>query len=403
MTLLTREVMLDPYPAYGRLREADPVCWDDQLHGWVLTRFDDVQAALRDHETFSSRRVDALVASRGGTISPEMARFVRLSSTWMWMLDPPEHARVRGLVAEGFTPRAIRRMRPLVEKIVADLVNALADKGTFDLVADLARHVPALVVVDLFGLPCADAAMLAAWCDAIKVFLGGALDLGAAGPPAARALGEMIDYLDEAVRARVGDPRDDLISRIMAARDGEDRLSEDELRANLLLLIMAGFETSIDTIGNVLRGLLSQRAQWDLLLADPSLIPTAVDELIRHDGTIQLTHRLLTRDLEIDGVRLERGQLAFLMRGAANRDPAKFTEPDRIDVSRKETGHLGLGHGLHYCIGAGLARMEGAAVLAALTTRMPDLALLPDDPPVQRADSLQFRGLASLPATAGER
>ncbi|MBM7774121.1 cytochrome P450 [Actinokineospora baliensis] len=391
--------MSDPYPTYARLRAEDPVHFNEQLGGWVITRYDDVTAALRDHETFSSRRIALLVAQRGGSNpTPAVARFLELAGHWMWMLDPPTHTRMRKLMNQGFTPRAVRLLEPMIQGIVDDLVDAAVAREEVDLMADFCFPVPALVICGLYGLPPADARRVTDWCDALKVFLGAATDLGGA-QAAAEAVHEMIDYLTEIMEARRVEPRDDLVSRLVAADDEGDRLGTDELVSNLLLLIAASFETTIDMLGNGLAGLLTQRDQWELLKSDPSTIPGAVDEVIRWDGPVQLTHRLLTRDVELRGKQLREGQLAYLMRGSANRDPERFADPDRIDVTRGDTGHVGLGLGVHYCIGAGLSRLEGKIALTELTRRLPDLRLVEPDRLTWRADNLQFRGLSELRAS----
>lgn len=399
--LLTEDVFTDPYPTYAHLREQDPVHWDDQLRGWLFTRYDDVFGALRDHETYSSRRI-ALLAARSGEQPPEqMRRFLDLAEGWMWMLDPPRHTVVRKLMNQGFSPRDVRGFEPLVHEIVTDLIDTMLDKDELDLMPDFCLAVPALVLCALYGLPKSDAPLVTKWADTIKIFLGGAPDLAASGLPAARSFEEMMAYLTEVIDERRRDPQGDLVSRLIAAEEDGERLSDEDLCSNLLLLLVATFETSVDFLGNGLRALLDERTQWELLKADPSMIPGAVEEILRFDGPVQLTHRLATRDVELHGRHIEAGQLVYLMRGAANRDPAKFPDPDRIDITRTESGHVALGTGVHYCIGAGLAKLEGVTALRELSTRMPDLALLPDKPHRWRADNLQFRGLSTLPATSG--
>jgi cytochrome P450 len=402
LPLLTEEVFNDPYPTYALLRENDPVHWDDQLRGWVLTRYDDVYGALRDHETYSSRRIALLAARAGQNAHPLMRRFIELAEGWMWMLDPPSHTRVRKLMGQGFSPRDVRLLEPLVHEIVTELIDTMLDKGEFDLMPDFSLAVPAWMLCALYGLPRSDAPLLTQWADTIKIFLGGAHDLAASGAPAARSMEQMMSYLTEVIGERRRAPQDDLISRLIQAEDEGERLGDEELCSNLLLLLVATFETSVDFLGNGLRGLLDQRVQWELLKADPGTIPGAVEEVLRYDGPVQLTHRLATRDIDLHGKRIDRGQLVYLMRGSANRDPAKFPDPDRIDITRTETGHVALGAGVHYCIGAGLARLEGVTALRELSTRMPDLDLIPDQPHRWRADNLQFRGLSTLPATAGK-
>lgn len=398
LKLLARDVLLNPYPAYELLREHDPVHWDDQLNGWVITRYEDVQAGLKNHDTFSSRRLGTLVSSRADVAgSPELERFVELASHWIWMLDPPLHTRIRKLMNQGFTPRDVRRMEPLVHNIVTSLIDALLERGTFDLIADFCYPVPALVLTELYRLPRSDAPLITRWCDAIKVFIGGTPELDGS-VNAAAAIKEMIDYLSLIIEERRVAPGDDLVSRLVQADEEGDRLGSDELCSNLLLLIMASFETTVDMLGNGLAGLLTQRSQWDLMKHDPGTIPGAIEEILRYDGPVQLTHRLLTEDTELAGKQLKETQLVYLVRGSANRDPARFRNPNRIDITRKETGHVGLGAGLHYCLGAGLSRLEGVAALSGLTRRIPALSLIEPDHLRWRADSIQFRGLSDLPA-----
>lgn len=397
LKLLTEDVLTDPYPTYALLREHAPVHWDDDLGGFLLTRYDDVAAALRDHDTFSSRRIGLLAARGGANPSPAMRRFIELASQWMWMLDPPQHTRVRKLMNQGFSPRDVRLLEPRVAGIVSRLVDKLLDKGRFDLIPDLSYAVPAGVLLALYDLPETDGRLITEWCDTIKLFVGGAPDLLGTHGPATRSLEQMMDYLGAVIDERRRAPGTDLISRLTQAEEDGERLGDEELCSNLLLLLVATYETSVDMLGNGLRGLLTERDQWERIKAEPKLIPAAVDEILRWDGPVQLTHRLTTREVTLHGTTIEKGRLVYLVRGSANRDPAHFSDPDRIDVTRTETGHVALGTGVHYCIGAALAKLEGACALAELTRRMPDLALDESRPYRWRADNLQFRGLATLP------
>jgi cytochrome P450 len=399
--LLARDVLLNPHPTYRRLREQDPVHWNEGLGGWVLTSYADVSAALKDHETFSSRRVGKLVSSRVGSSTSALDRFVQLASGWMWMIDPPDHTRVRKLVAQGFTPRAVRRLQPLVDGVVADLVDEILERGEFDLISDFAYQLPAYVLADLFGIPRADVGLLKTWSDTMKIFLGGSPDLAASAGQAAAGLGQMMDYLTVMIRERRRQPKDDLVTHLVQAREENERLTEEELCSNLALVIGASYVTTMDMIGNGLLAMLTQAGEWERLKADPSLAMNAVDEVTRYDGPVQLTHRLLTRDVELRGRRMKAGQLAYLARAAANRDPARFPDPDRLDLTRRDNGHVGLGLGIHYCIGAGLAKVEGQSAFTAFARRVPDLSLQEGRAPVWRTDNLQFRGMVSFPASTG--
>jgi cytochrome P450 len=395
--LLTAEVLADPYPTYAELRRTRPVYWADELHGWVVTGYEDVYGALRDHGRFSSDRIDRLLGSR---VPPEalkvIAPFVALASRWMWMVDPPDHTRVRHTFNHGFTPRAVRRLRPLIEETVDHLLDAVADRGSMDLIADFAYPLPATVLADVYGIPRADAPLLKEWSDAIKVFIGGTPDLAAMAGPAADSMRDMMAYFTAVIADRQADPHDDLVSALVHADEAEP-LDPDSLCANLVLVLAASYATTQDMIGNGMLGLLRQRAEWHRLQADPALLPGAIDEVLRYDGPVQLTHRVATEDVELRGARIAKGDLVYLIRAAANRDPGRFPDPDRIDVGRQDTGHVAFGAGIHYCIGAALARVEGVATLRALLSRMPAIELDPAAPAAYRADSLQFRGLRTLP------
>jgi cytochrome P450 len=402
--LLTAEVLADPYPTYAELRRTRPVHWSDELHGWVVTGYDDVYGALRDHGRFSSDRIDRLLGSRVPEEAlPIIAPFVALASRWMWMVDPPDHTRVRRTFNHGFTPRAVRRLRPLIEETVGHLLDAVAERGSMDLVADFAYPLPATVLADVYGIPRADAPLLKEWSDAMKVFIGGTPDLAAMAGPAADSMREMMAYFTAVIAERRRTPGDDLVSALVHADEAEP-LDPDSLCANLVLVLAASYATTQDMIGNGMLALLRQRAEWHRLQADPALLPGAIDEVLRYDGPVQLTHRVATEDIDLQGTRIRQGDLVYLFRAAANRDPRRFPHPDRVDVGRRDTGHVAFGAGIHYCIGAALARVEGVATLAALLRRMPAIELDPDAPAAYRADSLQFRGVRTLPVvfpTAG--
>lgn len=396
--LLSGEVLENPYPTYAHLRVADPVRWDDTLQGWIVTRYDDVYGALKDPKRFSSDRVERLLASRvPESVRPLIAPFVNLAAQWMWMLDPPRHTRLRKLMNKGFLPRAVLGLRPLIEETVQALLDKAADQDRMDLIHDFAYPLPAIVLADVYGIPRSDADLLKNWSDALKVFIGGSPELSGSAAGAIRSINELMVYFQNAIADRRRVPRDDLISRLVQAEEGGEFLSEAELCSNLLLVLAASYVTTMDMIGNGVIALLQQRAQWNLLLHQPDLVPTAIDELLRYDGPVQLTHRLVTEDLELRGRRIRKGDIVYLVRASANRDPERFREPDRVDVTRRDTGHVAFGAGVHYCIGAALARQEGEVAFGELLKRFPAIQLDPEADVVWRADTLQFRGLRALP------
>jgi cytochrome P450 len=266
-----------------------------------------------------------------------------------------------------------------------------------DLISEFAYPLPALMLADIYGIPREDADLLKRWSDNLKVFIGGSQIPSATAGEAFASLTEMMDYFSAEVRARRQDPREGLVTRLVKAEEDGDFLSTEELCANLALVLGASYVTTMDMIGNGVLALLRQRDQWDLLRRRRDLLPTAIDELVRFDGPVQMTHRLATCDIELHGEKIRQGDIVYLVRAAANRDPARFPDPDRVDVTRTDNPHVGFGAGVHYCIGAALARAEGEAALGALLDRFPDLDLDPAAPPVWRSDSLQFRGLRTLP------
>ncbi len=398
--LLSVEVLENPYPTYALLREIAPVHWDPTLSGWLVTRYEDVHDSLLDPGTFSSDRVEQLVSSR---IPQEMrervAPLIDLTSTWMWMQDPPEHTQLRRLMHQGFTPRAIAGLREHVEDVVEMLLDRVSGEATMDLIADFAYLLPAYVMADLYGLPREDADLLKRWSDALKVFIGGSPDLSGTATGALDALTDMMDYFTAETAARRKSPKDDLIGRLVAAEDSGDAppLGDRVLCANLLLVLGASYVTSMDMLGNGVLALLTQREQWELLKEDPARAESAINEVLRFDGPVQLTHRRATRDLQMHGVDIHRNDLVYLVRGSANRDGDRFPDPDRLDITRQGTGHVAFGAGVHYCIGAALARMEGVIALTELARRHPNMRLDSAAPPRWRADTLQFRGLRTLP------
>jgi len=410
VNLFDRDFLIDPYPTYALLRESEPVHWDDRLNGWVLTRHSDVFAAHLEPETFSSHRLGAMLRDR---VTPDSSiqvqTFMQMAPEWMLFRDPPDHTRVRKMMNKEFRARDIKALGPDIRQTVVDLADELLKKGEFDLVDDFAYRVPALVLTAQYGLPAADAELLTDWWYEIRnmqrIFLGAEpATVAPDGSPPAVAFDEMRAYLDELVRDRRRAPRDDLVSRVVKYPEGGPdggQLSEDEMFGHLLLLPLASFGTTMDLITNGLLGLLNQRDQWELITRRPALLPSAVEEVLRYDASVQLTHRLATRDVELHGVRIREGNLVYLVRGAANRDPERWPDPNRIDVTRHDPGHVGFGVGIHHCLGAGLAKAEVVASYAALTERIPGLRLSEGRPHEWKADTPQFRGLTHLPATVG--
>ncbi len=368
------ELREDPYPFYRRLRETDPFHKSRAADGYVLSRYDDVIAVLRD-ASFSADE-------RNLKIFPRMVRRMERAGLTdpyhddnMSMLrrDPPDHTRLRGLVAKAFTPRAIERMRPRVEQILKELVEARPAHGAMELVREFAAPLPVRVIAEMLGVPPEDHVRFRDWSNEVVRSLGeGTFEDRRA---AMRATAELRSYFEAIVDARRVSPRDDLISALVAAEEGGDRLKLSEMFATLVLLLVAGNETTTNLISNAVLALLRNPEQLELLRASPERVPAALEEVLRYDSPVQLTSRIEKSDCTLSGHRVRAGQQLVLLLGAANRDPAAFPDPERLDVTRADVRHLSFSHGNHFCLGAQLARLEGSLALEALVTRYPRMRL----------------------------
>ncbi|HWC02904.1 MAG TPA: cytochrome P450 [Methylomirabilota bacterium] len=388
------EVVADPYPALGRLREEEPVHWSEVLGGWVLTRYADVRAALADPR-LSADRITPFLARRTLTASDAVQALLRQVGLWVVFTDPPTHTRLRSVLGRVLTTRAIELRRPRVEAIVRGLLDRAAAAGEMDLIRDFAYPLPVTVIGDLLGVPSGDHEQLKAWSDELATFVGSSLTAPDKYERAARGVAEMHEYFARVVARRRAAPADDLVTALLAAEERGDGLREGELVASCVLLLFAGHETTTNLIGNGALALLRHPAEARAWREDPALTAPAVEELLRYDGPTPAMVRVAREDLQADDRTIRRGDRLFLMISAANRDPRQFAEPDRLDLRRADNRHLTFGHGIHFCLGAPLARLEGQVALPALLSRFPALALRTDAP--EWLDSLIFRGMQSLP------
>jgi cytochrome P450 PksS len=396
--LLTEPAFLeDPYPVYRRMRQHDPVYWSEALGHWVLTRYDDVLAATRN-PALSSARTEVFVRAQLRGSDPALAaHYTRVHAGMMIMKDGPEHHRLRVLGNHAFTPSALGRWQPMIERVVDDLLDAALPRGCMDLIADLARPLPAIVIAELFGIPPQDRELFHQWSMAGARFFGGAVgDPEAAARAANEATGHQERYFRDLLEERRRRPGDDLMSLLLEGQ-AEGRLTAEEVCAQCHLLLAAGHITTMDQLGNTVLALLNNPGQWRRLRDDPRLVRSAVEEGLRYDGTAQLLQRIAREDLTLRGQTIRKGELLYLSLGAANRDPEVFHEPDRFLVGREDNRHLAFGAGPHLCLGMTLARRELEVSLERLVRRMPRLRFDEQRPPRRRADSLVFRGLESLP------
>jgi pimeloyl-[acyl-carrier protein] synthase len=416
------EVHEDPYPLYHRLRAEDPV-HRSPLGFWVLTRHADVLAVLRDprmsRDPRRSERVELLRAS--AEVDELLASEEAAPS--MLFVDPPDHTRLRTLVNKAFTPAAVERLRPRVEEIVGGLLDRVAGAGAMDVVEELAYPLPVTVICELFGVPEADRDRFRAWSRGL-VHLLDPLVAADALERALQARLALRDYLRGVIAERRAHPTGDLLSALIAAEDqghqpktfaqhqnhgipdgdqaeghgtARTSLTEAELVSMCVLLLVAGHETTVNLIANGTLALLRDPGARARLQADAALARGAVEELLRYDSPVQFTSRHALADLDVGGHQVRAGETVVAVLGAANRDPARFPDPDRLDLARAPNRHVAFGGGIHFCLGAPLARMEAAIAIPALLARLPGLALGPQ-PPVRR-DTVTLRGLASLPVT----
>jgi cytochrome P450 len=388
---LMPEFHSNPYPFYRALREEDPVHLSP-LGFWVCTRYDDAVMILRDPRFGREGMAKRMEARLGLTQDTSRARD-------MLFQDPPDHTRLRALVSRAFTPRVVEVMRPHIQEIVDGLLDRVDGARAMDVIEDLAYPLPVTVICEMLGVPAADQDIFKSWSTDIARSLDAAIlpaDSDAIPRGRDARLG-LADYFRSLIATRRKDPKPDLLSALIAAEEEGNKLSEGELVSTCMLLLIAGHETTVNLIGNGLLALLQHPDQLRALRDDPGLIQTGVEELLRFDGPVQRTGRMTTAEVEIGDKRIPRDSVVVSVIGAANRDPKQFADPDRLDVSRKDNRHIAFGFGIHFCLGAPLARLEGQIALGTLLRRMPKLALVSDVPEWRESSTL--RGLKSLPVT----
>jgi len=374
LDLLAPEVVADPHPAFACLREEDPVHWSERHRAWVLTRYDDVAALFRDLR-MSSDRASPLARRREDAVGGDDP-VVSVLSRWMVFRDPPDHTRMRRALRSAFTPSAIETLRPAIERTVDELLDGLPEE--FDFLAEFAVPLPAIVIAELLGVPREDHDRFRTWSQGLAtlVFASGLPDRHRRGREAMTALAT---YLGEQLTHRRGQPADDLLGAL-AVLQAAGELTTEEATANAVLLLFAGHETTTGLLANGLAALLAHPEQLERLRADQSLMPSAVEELLRFEGPSKLMPRWAIQDVELRGRRIASGDLVYLVQSAANRDPSRFAEPDSLDIARDPNPHLGFGYGVHYCLGAPLARLETAIALSRLLDRGAPIKLAGDPP-----------------------
>ena len=384
----------DPYPILHRLRDREPVHHSKLLGVWVLSRYADVVAALRAPELSAAAR-NWSGYSRF-FLRPAIERNVldEMYGRWMLQLDGADHARLRGLTGRAFTPRAVQRMR----QTMADTADAFLDRivvnGRFDAVKDFAFPMPVMIISKMLGVPAEDDAKVHAWSTRLLPSFSPAMSLATLKDVNA-ALAEFRQFFAGLAEKRRREPTDDLLSDLAAAADGNDKLTDEELFATAILLTFAGHASTAQAVANMVVTLATRPDVLAALKADPAKIPAAVEESLRHESPLQLIYRTTLSDYTVDGITIPKGEMILLMIPAANRDPARFAEPDVYDIDRKDNKHIAFGYGGHFCAGAGLARLETTVAIERLLARFDSFEL--DGPVPKRESSLILRGLTSLP------
>ena len=385
------EVNEDPYPLYERMRSLDPVHWN--LPGvWMLTRHADAVRMLRHPRMSSDFRNSELFE-----MFREMNFPLDEREPSMLFRDPPDHTRLRNLVSKAFSPKVIDSMRPFIAEVVDRLLAEAAGRETFDLVTELAHPLPVILICEMLGVPAEDQHLFSRWSDDLVHTLDPMVgpDVMQRGTESELAFGS---YFRALIAERRTAPRNDLLSALIAAEEEGERLSEEELLRTLILLLVAGHETTVNLISNGMLALLRNRSQLERLQEDPSLLRSAVEELLRYDSPVQLTSRVALEPMEFGDRPVRKGQHVVALVGAANRDPEQFPDPDRLDLGRADNKHIAFGGGIHFCLGASLARAEGQAAIGTLVARFPQLEPAGE---TERRDTITLRGLKRFPVALG--
>ena len=389
--LLDPEVLANPYPLYRRLREEAPVYWDPYLHAWVVTRYDDVITVLHRFSANRTPTPEQFVAMGMGELGP----IAQMMTKQMLFMDAPAHTRLRSLASMAFTPARVEALRNHIREILDRLLTPLLRQGEMDVISDLAAPLPAIVTAEMLGVPTSDCDRLKAWSADFAEVLGNFQHNPDRASRTLKCVEEMTNYFSEAIHEQKKHPREGLIHSFMTAEIEGDSLTEEEIIANCIVTMVGGQETTTNLIGNGVLSLIRNPDQLQRLRDEPALVPSAVEELLRYESPSQQTARICPEDTELGGNLIRKGQAVIAIMAAGNRDPERFSNPDRLDIARTDNRHLAFGWASHFCFGAALARIEGQLTFEAIACRSTNLALASDAPLVWR-DNLGLRGLTAL-------
>ncbi|AUB36053.1 Cytochrome P450 [Nostoc flagelliforme CCNUN1] len=391
------EFRADPYPTYHRIRFEEPV-HRNFLGSWVLTRYADVQAVLRDPR-FRSDNLPQRLKNKNPYLKDQhkdLNALAGFSSKWLLYLEPPDHTRLRSLVGKAFSPSVVERMRPQIQEVVDELIGKVQQRGSMDIISELARPLPMRVISKMLGIPQEIQSQVYQWANDLSTIFDPLNSLESFAHMNQVIL-KFSESLSELIAQREKKPQQDLISSLIAARNEADKLSNNEILSLCMLLFATGEETTVNLIGNGMLALLRHPDQMEKLKREPTIIQSAVEELLRYDSPIQGISRIAIENVEIGGKKITAGEQVIVYLGAANRDPAEFSEPDQLELTRSDNRHLAFADGLHYCLGAALARVEGQIAINSLLQRLPDLKLHIDT--LEWRKNISLRGLLALPVT----
>ncbi|MGA7984659.1 MAG: cytochrome P450 [Burkholderiales bacterium] len=386
--------LADPFPLYARMQDEDPVHWSPRLKAWVLTRYDDVKRVCLDRE-ISSDRLRPFFASLPGAEASRIADIIRYLSLWMVFRDPPEHTRLRRLTSKVFNVRSMHGMRERIVALCRWLLNEVGEREEFDFIGAFAGPLPALVIMDMLGVPRTDLARVKRMSDDMALFIGSSRGQPEKYGVAESATKEMAGFFRALIAMRRAEPCDDLLTQLVQLDDQGDRLSEDELVATCILLLFAGHETTTNHIANAMLSLIRFPGEMRALREDHALAPAAVEELLRYDGPSGAQVRIVSHEHELRGKTLRPGERVFIMLNAANRDPRAYPDPHRLALRREGVPHLTFGFGTHICLGFPLARLEGQLSLPAVLARWRRIELAAER--LEWIDSMVFRGMKAMP------
>jgi cytochrome P450 len=394
LDLRSAQNLRDPHPVHRWLRDHEPVHWSESLQGWIVTRYADVLEVFNRPARFSSDRFRKL-APRYTSDRPEVRAVADVLADWLVFRDAPDHTRLRNLLQKTFTPRHLEKNRDGIQITVDGLLDRVAARGEMDFIRDFAFPLPAIVIAILLGVPKSDIEDIKEWSDRLASYVGGAVDERDNFARAKSGVDELSGYFRALLAERRGNLGDDLMSLLLQAEHEGDQLSEEEVVSNCVLLLFAGHETTTNLLGNGLFHLLHHPDATRALRERPSLVETAVEEFLRYEGPVAATTKVALDDFEWHGARIRRGDRVLPFMAAADRDPRQFERPDELDITRHPNRHLAFGFGIHFCLGAPLARLEASLAFTSLLRRFPDIALA--SPQARWKRRIVLRGLESLP------